>query len=362
MFLKPIKAKKEYERLIASKIVVWLYVNIFQQCFQILKPNTIVLNDSNIIREAITSGKIQYQDGVFTGKFTNALALELEKLGAKYSKYRKGYVIAKDLLPVEITWAIDTAKAVAYAKATAINQYLLNQLSNIDKLTQKLVFDDAVNAIMMNLQDRVYKNAKQHKIELITPKLDDFMKDEIARKYTNNLNFWIKNRAITNIPEMREKIAQMASEGKSLKTISEYIRNRFGVEQRHAQFLARNESAIATASYLSTKYQAEGFTHFKWHAMNDERTRPYHSFKGGQDKMGEYHKGLDGQVFRYDDPPVIDLRTGKKGLPGETYNCRCVASPYIDKEFLKRRRAMFEDKKAQNSLLENILNCLNLKR
>ena len=345
MFLKPISYKKSYENLIASKIIVWMWINIFQECFKILKANT-VINDSNIIREAIISGKIQYQDGVFTGKFTNAISLELEKLGAKYSKFRKGYILARESLPTEIIWAIDTAKAAAFAKATAINKFLTEQLANLGKLAKKLIFDDAVNAIMKNLQERVYKNAKQHKIELITPKLDDFMQNEIAKRYTENLDFWIKNWTEEQMIKMRDVVGVMAQEGKSTKDIAEYIQRQFGESQRHSQFLARNETAIATSSYLSAKYESEGFTSFKWHTILDRRERPLH------------HE-LNGKVFRFDNPPIIDARTGQKGLPGQTYNCRCTFSPYVDSEFLKNRRAMF---KAQNSLLEKIKNCLKLKQ
>lgn len=345
MFLKPISYKREYENIIASKIIVWMWVNIYQQCFHILKSNE-VMNDSDIIREAIMSGKIVYDNGAFTGKFTNAIATELEKLGAKYSKYRKAYLIAKETLPAEIVWAIDTSKAIAYAKATAINQFLLNQLSNLDKLTQKLVFDEAVNAIMKNLQDRVYKNAKQHKIELITPKLDDFMQDEIAKRYTENLDFWVKNWTEDQIVKMRNQVSVMANVGKSTKAIADYIQKEFGISQNHAKFLARNESAIATSSYLSAKYESEGFTHFKWHTIMDGRER-------------QLHKQLNGQIFRFAEPPIIDERTGQRGLPGQTYNCRCTFSPVINGEFLKNRKEMF---KANNSLLEKIINCLNLKR
>ena len=345
MFLKPIKYKRAYENAIASRIIVWMWTNIYQECFRILKSSE-VMNDSDIIRDAIMSGKIVYDNGLFTGTFTNAIAVELEKLGAKYSKYRNGYVLPQEKIPANVLWAIDTSKAKAAAKAAAINQYLLGQLSSMDKIVNKLVFDEAVNAIMKDLQERVYKNAEQHKIELITPKLDDFMSNEIAQRYTNNLNFWIKGWTEDEIVKMREVVGQMAIEGKNTKTIAAYIQKEFGISQRHAKFLARNESAIATSSYLTAKYTAEGFDKFRWEAIIDGRERPL-------------HKKLNGQIFMFDDPPIIDERTGQKGLPSQTYNCRCSFSPVIDGEFLKNRKQMF---KAQNSLLEKITNCLNLKR
>ena len=357
MFLKPITVKKAYVDLITSKITVWMWNNIFRECFIILRDNE-VLNDNSIIREALMHGLIYYQDDAFyaRSKFPNKVAKELEELGAKYVKSRKAYVIAKTKLPTELVWAVDTVKARAYAKAMAINQFLLNQLSNMDGLLKKMVFDDAVNAIMKNLQDRVYKNAKQHRIELITPKLDDFMEDEIAKRYTENLDFWIKNWTEDRIVKMRDEVSKMANVGKSVKSIADYIQKEFGISQRHAKFLARNESAIATSSYLAAKYTAEGFTHFKWHAIIDGRQRDLHGDKGATG-IGGFHEGLNGHIFRFDDPPIIDIRTGQRGLPGQTYNCRCSFSPVITKEFLQIRRKMF---KAENSLLNRIKECLGL--
>ena len=342
MFLKPITVKKAYVDIIASQIAVWMWSNIYRECFALLKDNE-VQNDSSILQEAIRKGLIYYENGAFYAqkKFSNSVATELEKIGAKYSRFRRAYVITKENLPVEIQWSIDTLKARIYSKAMSIGRFLADRAANLDKLLQKLVFKDAVNAIMKDLQDRVYRNAKQHQIELITPKLDDFMQDEIAKRYTNNLDFWIKNWTENKIVQMRAEVGKMAIQGKSLKTIAEYLEKEFGESQRHAKFLARNESAIATSSYLVAKYENEGFTHFKWHTIIDGRER-------------DLHKELDGHIFRFDDPPIIDKRTGQRGIPGQTYNCRCSFSPYVTPEFLQNRRKMF---KANNGLLDGIKQC-----
>ena len=109
----------------------------------------------------------------------------------------------------------------------------------------------------------------------------------------------------------------------------------FGVSQRKAEFLARNETAIATTSYLQAKYRKEGFTHFKWHTNLDGRERPL-------------HRELHNKIFAFDNPPIIDERTGQRGLPAETYNCRCTFSPVATKEFWENRKKLF---KANNSLI-----------
>ena len=121
----------------------------------------------------------------------------------------------------------------------------------------------------------------------------------------------------------------MAIEGKSRLTIQEYIQNQFKVSQRKAKFLTRNESSIAVTEYLSAKYQEEGFQEFKWITNLDGRER-------------ELHKQLNGKIFRFDDPPVIyiDEKRGtiQKGLPGETYNCRCTFVPVLSKEQLFNKK------------------------
>lgn len=348
MQLKPIGYKKEYERIIANKIIIWLWSNIFKECFSIMRSKT-VENASNKLIEAIQSGLIYYQDGAFYSsrvKFSNEIAKELEGIGAKYSKYRKAYVIDKSKLPIETLWAIDTVRAVTSQRVATMQAYLTYQLGRLGDLEKKLVFDDAVNQIMLDLQKRLYNNAKKQKIELITPKLTEFRRNEIAKRYTENLDFWIKNWTNENIIKMREVVGQMSINGKSRKDIENYIVKEFGIAQRKAKFLARNESAIATTSYLQAKYKEEGFTHYKWITNLDGRERPL-------------HKELNGKTYSFENPPIIDERTGQRGLPAETYNCRCLMSPVVNKEFWNNRRQLY---KAQNSLIEKIKELINVKK
>ncbi|MCI5049111.1 MAG: minor capsid protein [Rickettsiales bacterium] len=54
--------------------------------------------------------------------------------------------------------------------------------------------------------------------------------------------------------------------------------------------------------------QAEGYTHYIWHTVGDNRTRSSHAAN-------------DGKVFAWNNPP-------ETGHPGDDYNCRCWAEPY----------------------------------
>ena len=84
-----------------------------------------------------------------------------------------------------------------------------------------------------------------------------------------------------------------------------------------ASFIAQDQTSKLTSAFNGARMQSVGVEEFKW----------LHS-KGGAEPR-ELHLKYDGQIFRYDDPPVIDERTGERGLPGVAARCRCVAVPIV---------------------------------
>ena len=297
------------------------------------------MNNNNLINDAIKAGTLYYQNGGFyskSGRFSNAISKELEKIGARYSKYGRGYRLAKEKLPESLLWIIETTNAKVYADVVAIKQFMDKALGNIEEALKSLKLTDIAEQMILNLEKRVDDNFKANKIETIAPKMTDFRAREFAKNYTENLEFYIKKWQPEEIVKMREVVGQMALDGESRITIQNYIKNQFKVSQRKAEFLARNESSIAVTEYLSAKYQEEGFTEFKWITNLDGRER-------------KLHKELNGKIFRFDDPPVIyiDEKRGivQKGLPGETYNCRCTFIPITSKMQLIDKKLTKEEVK-----------------
>ena len=333
--IKPIKPLKKYDDKIAQAIISWEWNWYYKPILDILKPN-FVINENNALFEAIKSGAIYYQNGGFyskTGRFANKISLELEKIGARYSKYGRCYRLTKEKLPQNLLWIIETTNAEVYTKVTAIKKIMDSALGNLDNIIKNLKLVDIAEEMILNLEKRANENLKANKIETIAPKMTDFKAREFAKNYTDNLEFYIKKWQPEEITKMREVVGQMAIDGKSRLTIQEYIQNQFKVSQRKAKFLARNESSIAVTEYLKAKYQEEGFIYFKWITNFDGRERELHK-ELGQEKGNKY--GIDGtNIFRFDNPPVIyeDKKKGiiQKGLPGETYNCRCTFVPILNK-------------------------------
>jgi len=86
------------------------------------------------------------------------------------------------------------------------------------------------------------------------------------------------------------------------------------VTTSRATLIARTEIAKANSAITQARAEFVGATHYIWRTAGDGDVR-------------ESHAELDGQVFRYDDPPSVGDE-GNHG-PGEYPNCRCYSEPII---------------------------------
>lgn len=124
---------------------------------------------------------------------------------------------------------------------------------------------------------------------------------------------------ITSLPleaaARAQKLAEDAARGgKRAGDVREAILETESVTASRAQLIARTEIAKANAALTEARAQMAGITHYIWRTMQDEDVR-------------ESHAALDGQVFAFDAPPVVD--EGGAYNPGGVYNCRCFAEPIL---------------------------------
>jgi len=95
--------------------------------------------------------------------------------------------------------------------------------------------------------------------------------------------------------------------------------NRFGeVSAKRAEFIAVDQTRKITTAMNRERAVKAGIRKFEW----------IHSAGGAEPR--KLHLRLNGQIFDYDNPPVIDERTGERGFPGQLINCRCTMRPIVD--------------------------------
>jgi SPP1 gp7 family putative phage head morphogenesis protein len=118
------------------------------------------------------------------------------------------------------------------------------------------------------------------------------------------------------IDEVQELVREAARTGRRVEDLADDIEARFGVSQSRARLIARDQVLKANSAMTQTRMTAVGIMRYRWSTSRDERVRPM-------------HRELEGQIFRWDDPPVTNPK-GDKNHPGEDYQCRCVPVAVLD--------------------------------
>lgn len=108
------------------------------------------------------------------------------------------------------------------------------------------------------------------------------------------------------------------------------LQEQFGVTQRRAKMIARDQTGKIQGELAEKQQRNAGFDYFQWLDSDDRRVRTRH--REIADKVTAYGPG----VYRWDNLPLSD-----KGLPikpGSDYQCRCTSRPVSAREVEENRR------------------------
>ena len=186
---------------------------------------------------------------------------------------------------------------------------------------------------------RIAKLASEQMIDRADKSSKQMMKTSI-QKLTGNLEF---SPDVITAP-MREMIAARTAEAASLikrvparyldsisTTVYEAITTgrgladikpaleKYGVQTRNwAHNVSLDQTRKTYNGLNASRMQAIGVQEYEWvHSGGSNQPRPYH------------RDVLNGKIFRLDDPPIIDQRTGERGKPGDAPFCRCTMRPIV---------------------------------
>lgn len=121
---------------------------------------------------------------------------------------------------------------------------------------------------------------------------------------------------ITRIPEkylgdVQVQVMSAITTGSGLGQLVPYLTKRYKGDARHAHLTALDQIRKASENVNAARLQSLGVEEYVW----------IHT--GGERYPRELHMSYSGRTFRYDDPPVIDEKTGVRGKPGDAIGCRC---------------------------------------
>lgn len=248
-------------------------------------------------------------------------------LAAWYSKRLRALVertardIKAELVPVfqtpEAEQALD-ASLGSQARITSnalITKYRKIFADRANVLAQSMVLRadrDATGKLVRSLRDLSGDQTLTART-LRTGALGDVVKANIAE----NVQL-IKSIGSRYLDSVQQSVMQAITTGNGLQELVPALTRHEGVNIRRARNIANDQVRKVTSTVAKARAQANGLTKYKWvHSGGGKEPRPL-------------HVSYSGRIFSYDDPPVIDERTGERGIPGQAINCRCVQAPVLD--------------------------------
>jgi SPP1 gp7 family putative phage head morphogenesis protein len=106
--------------------------------------------------------------------------------------------------------------------------------------------------------------------------------------------------------------------GRGLQDLVPYLHKQRSITLRRSRIIAMDQTRKAYGALSQKRMRNAGVKKFEW----------LHT--GGSNEPRKLHQHLSGQIFSYDNPPIIDKTTGERGFPAQLINCRCKAIPVLE--------------------------------
>ena len=157
-----------------------------------------------------------------------------------------------------------------------------------------------------------------------SPKLQDILSASIADN----------TRLITTIPsqyldQVQSIVMSNMRSGLRPSAIVKQLSEQFGISQRRAALIARDQTSKANGELSKQRQEDTGFKFFKWQTSDDVRVRDTH------EKLENQDIGFGKGVYKWDNPPKNDK--GVQIIPGSEINCRCVAIPVTGRQVAENK-------------------------
>lgn len=263
-------------------------------------------------KRQLVGKRLNYSAGA-SDRLLNAVRKELKLMANDYER---------ELKRVESYTGMTFDASIASQSRITLNQLAEKWTSRFVKLAKMTIpefIDQLDKASTTNLMDSL-ASMTGVKIDLAKRPLE--LDEQITASISEGVSL------ITNVGEQfmqRTENAVMRSiqnGGLGRKTIYDHLRDFEGMADRRAKLIAQDQTRKVTTAMNKARMESSGFKKWRW----------LHS--GGGAEPRELHLRLDGKEFTFDDPPVIDDRTGERGFPGQLINCKCVMIPVLDLEDL----------------------------
>lgn len=146
--------------------------------------------------------------------------------------------------------------------------------------------------------------------------LDNQVKwDEYTTGLVDNIKQQVAGAGVFEVERFKTRGVELL-EGSNTQDMENWFSVRYAgsVVERRVDIRVESEAKISQVEAMGWFLPEGGFQYYVWTTRKDNKVRPDHA-------------RLEGRICSWNDPPVVDLRSGRRRHPGEDYNCRCTAAP-----------------------------------
>ncbi len=142
------------------------------------------------------------------------------------------------------------------------------------------------------------------------------LKEILTASIKENVNL-IKSIGAEYLTQVEGDVLRSITTGNGLDDLIPALERRKGITYRRAKNIALDQTRKVYNNINKERLQHLGVEEYEW----------LHS--GGGQHPRKDHIDMNGKIYRFDDPPVIDGRTGARGHPSEAINCKCTMRPIV---------------------------------
>jgi hypothetical protein len=147
----------------------------------------------------------------------------------------------------------------------------------------------------------------------VTPKVLESYKLVVAE----NVGL-IRNLQASYYNKIQQDVWASVRAGADMHTLSRKLQDSYGIEEKRAALISRDQNAKAKAVLETTRRQELGISQAIWqHSAGGKEPRPVHVAWGREGKVFDLNKGL------------FDPDEGEWIFPGQLINCRCTSRAII---------------------------------
>jgi len=240
---------------------------------------------------------------------------------ARYRKHLEAAVkaMSSDVTrTIEAAWRRDTPELASDDLPSAVLQRAVNAMrkkwqTGFDTLAQRL--GDYFAKAAQDRSDSALKAMLKESGIAVKFQMTRTMQDVLKASVQQNVAL-IKSIPAKYLGSVEQSVMRAAQTGRDLAGLSKDLQTHYGITQRRAAFIARDQLNKATGAMTSARQQELGIKQAVWrHSHAGKEPRPSHVANDGKRftlKNGWY-----------------DPHERKWILPGELINCRCFMTPVL---------------------------------